>query len=902
LLVILVFAPLLALLLDKVVFRKLSGANDFVKLIVTIGLLIALPALMQFIIDTLVNTLHVGSLITSNNVAQISLPGGLGPASPHTWNLFGTGAPFSSNQLVVLIVACVAAVGIWLLVQHTKVGLQMRAVVDRPGLAGMRGVSSTQMSLVATMTGTVLAAVTGIAAAPILGAINQTAFENLVFVGVAAAVLGGLRSIPLAFLGGLLLGLVQNFAVTYLTFFSSIHGFYDGVPFLVLLVVLLLVGKNRGRVAGWSAEWRAPVEYLSKMPRWRRSMPWAIASAFLVVFVLFLADHFWENLVAEGLALGLIFLSFAVVVGLGGMVSLAQAAFVSMGGLIAGLLVTHYHWPFFPALLGAVAISLVLGVLVALPALRLGGLYLALATLSLGLLADNVLSQWPWLSNNTYGWNLGFPKVGPINLSAVTDARPITILLLILVGVTVLLVRNLQRSTTGRRIDAVRSSEVAAATAGVSPVRSKLVIFVLSAAIAAVGGVFYAGLQGSASTTSATTGAGLLWLAAVVFFGVRRPGPLILAGILVTVFPSILSNGIHVYWWRPILWFGWNGTSSLQIPSILFGLGAVGLANSQDGVASQFGLVGYKLWAKRAARRGELASTRDVVADVTAAEMAEIESEVVQHRDNLRSVAKEEMHLNGRIAPNRISKIAVSIRGLHAGYGEVEILHGIDLSLRRGEILCLFGANGSGKSTFAGAIAGIVGVTKGAIEYQGKDISTLAPHTRSRRGIAIAPESRGIFPGLTIEENLALTLPEKDQREKAMDRFPILRERCRSVAGNLSGGEQQMLTLAPFLAHPPEVLIADEPTLGLAPLVVAEIMTVFSDLRSQGVAVLLIEERTSSVMPIADSVAVLELGHIVWQGPREQIDERFLAEAYLGAATEPAIDENALRRQATSPL
>ena len=146
----------------------------------------------------------------------------------------------------------------------------------------------------------------------------------------------------------------------------------------------------------------------------------------------------------------------------------------------------------------------------------------------------------------------------------------------------------------------------------------------------------------------------------------------------------------------------------------------------------------------------------------------------------------------------------------------------------------------------------------------------------------MAPESRGIFPGLTVQENLSLWLPDVAQHEQAYDRFPILKERRNLPAGNLSGGEQQILTLTPLLVRPPDVLIADEPSLGLAPLIVEQVMSIFVELRERGVALLLVEEKARDVLQIADSVAFLSLGEITWHGPRSEVDADRLAEAYLG--------------------
>jgi ABC-type branched-subunit amino acid transport system ATPase component len=155
---------------------------------------------------------------------------------------------------------------------------------------------------------------------------------------------------------------------------------------------------------------------------------------------------------------------------------------------------------------------------------------------------------------------------------------------------------------------------------------------------------------------------------------------------------------------------------------------------------------------------------------------------------------------------------------------------------------------------------------------------------RARHGLVLAPESRGIFPSLTVDENLSVWLRSRAEVDAALARFTALAQRRTVHAGNLSGGEQQLLTLAPLLVRPPRVLIADEPTLGLAPLVVSNLLDLFRTLRDDGVAVLLVEEKVRSLLELADVVSLLQLGRIVWTGHPDAVDDAELAAAYLGAA------------------
>jgi ABC-type branched-subunit amino acid transport system ATPase component/branched-subunit amino acid ABC-type transport system permease component len=511
----------------------------------------------------------------------------------------------------------------------------------------------------------------------------------------------------------------------------------------------------------------------------------------------------------------------------------------------------------------------VIGAVVALPALRLGGLPLALATLALAFLGDSVLFAWEWVRNGTAGWSIDRPELGPIDLD---DNRTFAFFLLALIGIVTLLIRNLQRSPTGRSIAAVRSSEPAASTSGVSPVRTKLAVFALSAAVAGVGGVMLATFRGSVSNVSTPATVGLLWLATVVLFGIRRPAAAVIAGIVSAASPVIFSSGFH--WPEPVPSFlSWNGTSSVEIPVILFGLGAVQLARNPDGVLAITAAGNQMRRIKRAAKAKADA--------VRAAEDTTISEEAARHEREL----EQEGALLSASAATPVDDSALSLRNVSAGYGEVEVLHGVELAVRSGEITALLGANGSGKTTLCSTVSGLVTPTEGTIVVGGRDMTGESSPKRARQGVLVAPESRGIFPGLSVEENLTLLLRKESDRQFAYDRFPVLRERRRLPAGNLSGGEQQMLTLAPLLVQPPDVLVVDEPTLGLAPLVVAELMTVFTELRDRGVALLLVEEKVKGVLEIADRVAVFELGRIAWQGPRAEVDEAQLAAAYLGTST-----------------
>jgi branched-chain amino acid transport system ATP-binding protein len=229
------------------------------------------------------------------------------------------------------------------------------------------------------------------------------------------------------------------------------------------------------------------------------------------------------------------------------------------------------------------------------------------------------------------------------------------------------------------------------------------------------------------------------------------------------------------------------------------------------------------------------------------------------------------------------------VEGLRARYGRIEVLHGIDLSVNSGEIVTVIGANGAGKTTLLRCLSGVHPAASGAITFRGETLSGVASWRRVGRGLAQSPEGRQIFSNLTVEENLRLGAylfaddrVEKDM-EDAFQMFPILKEKRNLAAGGLSGGQQQMLAMARALMARPSCLLLDEPSMGLAPIIVAQIFDVVKGLKALDVTVLLVEQNAFGALKIADRGYVMETGRITMDGPAEALiaDPR-IREAYLG--------------------
>ena len=227
-------------------------------------------------------------------------------------------------------------------------------------------------------------------------------------------------------------------------------------------------------------------------------------------------------------------------------------------------------------------------------------------------------------------------------------------------------------------------------------------------------------------------------------------------------------------------------------------------------------------------------------------------------------------------------------RGVHAWYGSSHVLHGIDLGLARGETLALLGRNGMGKSTLIRTLLGHVAQRSGEIRIFGEDASHARPHEVARRGVAYVPEGRGVFPNLSVRENLVMAArPGRDgrrewTRERVMQTFPRLAERQHSLGGQLSGGEQQMLAIGRALMTHPDLIILDEATEGLAPLIVAEIWRVIGDVRASGMAALIVDRDWRRVLAHSDRALVLQKGQAVMQGRAAEVAADPALAGYLG--------------------
>ena len=242
----------------------------------------------------------------------------------------------------------------------------------------------------------------------------------------------------------------------------------------------------------------------------------------------------------------------------------------------------------------------------------------------------------------------------------------------------------------------------------------------------------------------------------------------------------------------------------------------------------------------------------------------------------------------------RSEKVLLEVRDAKVNYGKIEALHGVSLVVREGELVTLLGSNGAGKTTLMRAISGLRPLTTGSVWFDGQDITRLKAHRRAIDGLVQAPEGRGVFPGMTVTENLEMgcygrKFDSKAAYDERLDwvfsTFPRLAERRKQVGGTLSGGEQQMLAIGRALMARPRVLLLDEPSMGLAPMVISQIFSIIAEINANGTTVLLVEQNAQQALSSSDRAYILETGTVTREGPaRELLADDSIRAAYLGVA------------------
>jgi ABC-type branched-subunit amino acid transport system ATPase component/ABC-type branched-subunit amino acid transport system permease subunit len=844
-------------LVQLLVMRPLRTASPLTRLVATLGVLTVLQAAL------------IGWPFNFGDTQRF-VSGFL----PAHFVDFGNGISVGADRLWILGIATVLTAALWAIYRYTRFGLITRAVAENDEVAASLGRSPDLIATVNWAAGAGLAGLAGVLVVPIIGlSVNQILL--LLVPALAAALVGSFTSFPLTLLGGVLIGVVESELTSgadWIPDFLKASGWSKSVPFLVIIVVLAVRGR--------ALPLRSHV--LERMPGLGsgRIRPGTVAALLGVGFVAldgigaigYSGVHVnWVGAATTTFIAATICLSLVVVTGYAGQLSLAQYALAGIGAYVAARaasggelieLVSFGKVDFELALLLGVAISVPVGLLVGLPALRTRGVNLAIATLGLALLIERVVLGNPDYTGGFEGTVVPRPDFLGIDLDPINYPRRYAIFCMIAFAIAALAVANLRRGRAGRRLVAVRTNERAAASLGISVVGAKLFAFGMAAGIAGLGGILLA-------------------------------------------FRS-----------RTVLFAPYNVFNSIQVvvQTVIGGIGFIGGALFGGAIAIG-GAIAYAL--------NELLDIDDVLIilfsgvfllfnlvlfpDGVAAQIA---------RDYRRLVAVLHRTLHRVEAPaaplpqvdrGTIRALTLRIEGVSVRFGGVVAVDDVSLEVHPGEVVGLIGPNGAGKTTLIDVVTGFTRAQAGHIVLEGDQIDRWGPRRRARGGLGRSFQSLELFEDMSVRDNLRAASDRRDPLAYVTDlvwpanpplpgtAVAAIREfgldgDLDRMPSELPYGRRRLVGIARAVATEPSTLLLDEPAAGLDERETRELGELVRRLAKEwGLGILLVEHDVSLVMSVCDRIVALDFGRVIAEGtPTEIRGNAAVIAAYLGEPTEAA--------------
>lgn len=567
-----IVAPLFGLLLDRALFRYMRNSSWVVKLVSSLGLFVALPEIVKVVITGPKPQFGPPSIASLFGITDLAGDDGVFQIGDYV---------VSADRMTIVIVTILAVVLLGILFRYTALGLQMRAIVESFRMVELAGVDSERVSMSAWMLSSFLAGLAGVLIAPDLGSIDAIPFTLLLVAAVSAAAFGRLTSIPFALLGAVILGVGQR-AIIGLSYELELPqniqtGVRPALPFVALFLLLIFLPAFKGKrdvtdpLSGVDPPPPAMAhEYKdASLAKSSKIAFYVFVAVFLLVLSFAMTDV-WVFRMTDAFTLAIAFLSITVFTGLGGQVSLGQAAFAGIGGYTTANLAAESGWPVLLALVVGVIFAVVVGALLAIPGLRLGGIFLTLATLAFGLMAQNIVFSNESVAGGPEGINVARP--GFLNGGGLLPRDQRYFLFVFacfaVVGFLVIFVRG---GSTGRYFAALRGSETAAASIGINGTRQRILLFALSAGIAGLAGGIFAMNSGEVRFDTLEYQAlfGAAWVVLVVTLGSRTVDGALSAALGFVIFQFLLTD-----------YFGMEAGIAL----IGFGFGAITYARHPEGI------------------------------------------------------------------------------------------------------------------------------------------------------------------------------------------------------------------------------------------------------------------------------------------------------------------------------
>ncbi len=861
---LLVFAPILGLILELVA-RTLSGAAETIKVVATVGIILIVESL--------------GSLWYPTNPP--TFPDFL-PQS--TVQMLGVNVTWA--QIILFLFSAVAAATLYWFFRSVRSGIVMRGVVDNADLVSMSGDDPVLVRRRAWVIGSVFAGVAGLFLAPSL-ALDGATLTTAVFAAFGAAAIGYFTNLPLTFVGGLVVGVASALVDKYSATITWVGGLPPALPFIVLFVVLIVLPRRllvQRRLAA-----TMQVRHAYHAPPRVRLTAGAIAIGLLAVVPVIQAGK--VDVWSAALINMILFLSLGLLVRRSGQISLCHLAFAAVGAAALGHFAGNDHLPWLLALVLASLVAVPVGALIAIPAVRVSGVFLALATLGFGILMEQAFYTRNFMfGSSTLGLNSPRPAVsiGGWNLSTDTGFYYLLLIITVLVVVTLTVIN---RARLGRLLEALADSPLALETHGTTSSVLKVIVFCIVSAIAAMAGALEAMLFHFGIGTYFPSFSSLTLVALVVIVTVGDPWYAVIAAIGYSVIPAYITS-----------------PTTTSVLNLLFGLGAATAALA----------VGKGRTPEPVRRVLDRLGGRKPAPDTAPA------------RDRTRAAAPPAVAQQARGNRDAPARPGLVVRDLCVRFGGVHAVNGVSLKAPAGQITGLIGPNGAGKTTLFNACSGLVRASSGQIVLHDIDVTREGPPHRARRGLGRTFQRTELFGSLTVRQNVAMGREASmaganplaqvfgsrhskrlisevvDEALELTGTIPI----SDAQVGVLPIGQRRLVELARELAGPFDMLLLDEPSSGLDGHETEQFGQVLHTVaRERGCGILLVEHDMTLVREVCDYVYVLEFGQLIFEGTAEEMQHSAqVRSAYLGGpegtpeASQPDLTGRPAEPDAPRPL
>jgi ABC-type branched-subunit amino acid transport system ATPase component/branched-subunit amino acid ABC-type transport system permease component len=855
---LLVVAPILGLLLELLA-RLLANASETVKVVATVGLILIVEAVGQFWYPT--NPPAFPHFLPQSTVAILGVN--------VTW-----------EQIILFLFSVVAAGVLYWFFRSVRLGIVMRGVVDNAELVSMAGDDPVRVRRWAWVIGSVFASVAGLMLAPALQMDGAT-LTMAVFAAFGAAAIGSFSSLPLTFAGGLVVGIATAFVDKYSATLSWIAGLPPALPFVILLLVLIVIPRDRLVQRRLVAV--ARVRRFYQAPLRIRLGSGGVAIALLALVPVLQGDKIilWSGALIDII----LFMSLGLLVRRSGQISLCQLAFAAVGAAAFGHFASSFHIPWLLALVLATLVAVPVGALVAIPAVRVSGVFLALATLGFGILVEQVFyTQSFMFGQSTLGVQDPRPNVsiGGWNMSSDSGFYYVLLIISVLVVVAAIWIGN---GRLGRLLEAMADSPLALETQGTTTTVLKVIVFCVAAAMASLAGALTGMLYQFAVGGYFESFNSITLVVLVMIITVGEPWYAVIAAIGYAILPGYLPGG---------------KTSTVLL--LLFGLGAVAAAHNPGGSAMPRALRSLldRLGGRTAAPDHpdqELPAAASTAGPASLAKPAE-------------PVSHEQAAAGGA---------GLEVRDLSVHFGGIKAVRQVSLTAPAGVITGLLGPNGAGKTTTFNACSGLRRPTAGQVMLHGTDVTRYGPAERARRGLGRTFQRTQLFDSLTVRQNIAIGREAPLAGRNPLAQLAGSRRSTRLIeaataeamaqtgttrladtqAGLLTVGQRRLVELARVLAGPFDMLLLDEPSSGLDHRETEEFGLVLKTVvETRGCGILLVEHDMTLIRQVCDYVYVLDFGTLIFEGtPEEMHQSHDVRAAYLGdlpAAVTAAGDEQSL--------